>query len=205
MTADGRRKPTQQRAHNTVNRVLDAAAAIISEEGVAALTTNKVAARAHCNIASLYQYFPNKEAIVNALIQRHEQQFSRSMNEQLLALQGMALEPAARIVIAAAMQRLRESEEVMPMLLARMGPGGEQYPEARRMEQRFYEAMRRFLLLQRDRYELRDIDTSVQVIYTAISALVIRHLTEPLPYLSDEELLDEAVRLMCAYFPALRA
>jgi AcrR family transcriptional regulator len=202
MTQTGRRKPQQQRAQNTVNRLLDAAAAIIAEEGMAALTTNKVAARAHCNIASLYQYFPNKESVVNALIHRHEQQFARSLNDQLRELEGMALAPAARIVVGSAMAQLRESEDIMPMLLARLG-ASEQYPEARRMEQRFFEAMRRFLLLQRDRYELRDIDTSVQVIYTAVSALVIKHLTDPLPYLSDDELLDEAVRLMCAYFPPL--
>lgn len=66
-----RKVPRQARAQRTVSFILDAAAYILAERGLAGLTTNRVAERAGVNIASLYQYFPNKAAILDALQARH--------------------------------------------------------------------------------------------------------------------------------------
>lgn len=67
---DLRKSPRQKRAAATFDAILEAAAHILREEGADALTTNAVAARAGASIGSLYQYFPNKQAIVRALIAR---------------------------------------------------------------------------------------------------------------------------------------
>jgi AcrR family transcriptional regulator len=66
-----RRAPRQVRAQRTVGFILDAAAYILAEQGLAGFTTNRVAERAGVNIASLYQYFPDKAAILAALQARH--------------------------------------------------------------------------------------------------------------------------------------
>jgi AcrR family transcriptional regulator len=66
-----RKVPRQARAKRTVSFILDAAAYILAKHGLARFTTNRVAERAGVNIASLYQYFPNKAAILNALQARH--------------------------------------------------------------------------------------------------------------------------------------
>ena len=66
-----RKSPRQARAQRTVGFILDAAAYILAEQGLAGFTTNRVAERAGVNIASLYQYFPNKAAILEALQARH--------------------------------------------------------------------------------------------------------------------------------------
>jgi AcrR family transcriptional regulator len=66
-----RKAPRQARAKRTVGFILDAAAYILAEHGLAGFTTNRVAERAGVNIASLYQYFPNKAAILEALKARH--------------------------------------------------------------------------------------------------------------------------------------
>lgn len=195
-----RKLPQQQRARNTVQRILDATDTIIAEGGLQAVTTNKIAVQAHINISSLYQYFPNKDAVINALIQRHEQHFARGLNELLKSMDNVPLREAATGVVQSALVQLRHSQAVMPTLVARLGATHE-YPEARKMENRFLEAMRRYFILQRDNFDLRDLDTSVYIIYTAVSATVIKHVMDPLPYLSDEELTQEIVQLMCAYFP----
>lgn len=62
-----RRLPTQERAHATVELVLGAAAAEIDRHGLDALTTKRIAAAAGLSVGALYEYFPNKEAIVHAL------------------------------------------------------------------------------------------------------------------------------------------
>src|SRR5437016_4187678 len=66
-----RKRPVQQRAVCTVEAILEAATYILVKHGWNKFTTNHVAARAGVNIASLYQYFPNKEAIVLELQRRH--------------------------------------------------------------------------------------------------------------------------------------
>ena len=69
-----RRRPRQERSTATVEAILQAATYILTRRGWAAFTTNQVAQKAGVNIASLYQYFPNKEAIVAELQRRHVQE-----------------------------------------------------------------------------------------------------------------------------------
>ncbi|AGL18151.1 TetR/AcrR family transcriptional regulator [Actinoplanes sp. N902-109] len=66
-----RRTPRQVRAELTRERILTAAAHVFAEHGYAAGTTNRIAERARISIGSLYQYFPNKDAILAALLVQH--------------------------------------------------------------------------------------------------------------------------------------
>ena len=66
-----RKRPRQERARATVEAILQAATYILVNRGWRAFTTNEVARKAGVNIASLYQYFPNKESIVAELRRRH--------------------------------------------------------------------------------------------------------------------------------------
>ena len=78
-----RKNPVQQRAVFTVDAILEAATYILVKDGWQKFTTNHVAERAGVNVASVYQYFPNKEAIVVELQRRHidkaRQEFPRVM------------------------------------------------------------------------------------------------------------------------------
>lgn len=67
---DPRKRPRQARSAATVDAILEAAARILETRGPDGYTTNAVAELAGVSIGSLYQYFPNKEALVGALIQR---------------------------------------------------------------------------------------------------------------------------------------
>lgn len=66
-----RKEPRQARSRATTDAVLDAAAHILGERGWAGLTTNAVAELAGVSIGSLYQYFPNKLALIEAVRRRH--------------------------------------------------------------------------------------------------------------------------------------
>lgn len=69
-----RRKPQQARGQRRVNTILDAASQVFSELGYEAATTNLIAIRANTSIGSLYQFFPNKEAILSAIATRYSVQ-----------------------------------------------------------------------------------------------------------------------------------
>jgi AcrR family transcriptional regulator len=67
---DARKQPTQRRAAATVEAILEAAARILETSGLPGYTTNAVAERAGVSVGSLYQYFPNRDALTAALIER---------------------------------------------------------------------------------------------------------------------------------------
>jgi AcrR family transcriptional regulator len=65
-----RRRPRQERSRATVDAIVEAAAQVFEREGLAA-TTNRIAERAGVSIGTLYQYFPNKHALLAELADRH--------------------------------------------------------------------------------------------------------------------------------------
>lgn len=77
-----RRKPRQARSQERVNRILDVAEKLFVEEGYAATTTNAIATQAGVSIGSLYQFFPDKAAILQALALR----YGELLHQRLAAL-----------------------------------------------------------------------------------------------------------------------
>jgi AcrR family transcriptional regulator len=69
-TGQGRRVPTQERSRLRVERILDAAATLVVRDGVDALTTQEIARGAGVPVASIYQYFADKEDVLLALAGR---------------------------------------------------------------------------------------------------------------------------------------
>ena len=65
-----RRRAKQERAHATLAVVLEAAAQVLQREGYARATTNRIAEVAGVSVGTIYQYFPNKDAIFDAVIQQ---------------------------------------------------------------------------------------------------------------------------------------
>ncbi|WP_435006580.1 TetR family transcriptional regulator [Tundrisphaera lichenicola] len=79
-----RREPQQLRGLRRIEQILDAADSLFVEIGFDAATTNAIAVRAETSIGSLYQFFPNKDAILKALAERHLAKM-RAVNTALLS------------------------------------------------------------------------------------------------------------------------
>jgi AcrR family transcriptional regulator len=69
-----RRQPRQLRAQRRIEAILDAAERLFALMGYEATSTNQIATEARTSIGSLYQFFPNKEAILRALVARSQEQ-----------------------------------------------------------------------------------------------------------------------------------
>jgi AcrR family transcriptional regulator len=96
-----RKQPGQERSRATVEALLQATAYILVERGWQALTTNAIAERAGVNIASLYQYFADKEAIVAELERRHIAETRQKVAEVFASHQGSSAEARARTMVEA--------------------------------------------------------------------------------------------------------
>jgi AcrR family transcriptional regulator len=109
-----RKEPRQARSVATVESILAAAARVLAGESLAGFNTNRVAEVAGVSVGSLYQYFPNKAALVAALIEREHEQLARaleaaveaaatrSLDDGLHALARLAIEQQYRDPVYAA-------------------------------------------------------------------------------------------------------
>src|SRR5579863_3376612 len=87
-----RRQPAQNRAQETVNAILDAVIRLLKRGGPSVITTNRIAATAGVSIGSVYQYFPDKQAIFIALHERHINQVDRVLRQKMSESAGEPLE-----------------------------------------------------------------------------------------------------------------
>ncbi|MBO9524286.1 MAG: TetR/AcrR family transcriptional regulator [Nocardioidaceae bacterium] len=86
-----RRTPAQARSRERVERILDAASRIVAEAGVEALTTRSVAAASGVPVASLYQYFSDRDAILLALVERDTAEMDEQVRADLGALEVLSV------------------------------------------------------------------------------------------------------------------
>ena len=111
--ASRRRLPVQRRARNTFDAVLDAVVRILKRQGVAAVTTNRIAEVAGVSIGSVYQYFPDKRAIFVALHERHVAAIDRLVEAQLLGHAASPLDAMLRAMIEAMVKRTKKTPSYM--------------------------------------------------------------------------------------------
>ena len=83
-----RKTPIQARSNATVEAILEAAARILEKDGLDGYTTNAIARRAGVSIGSLYQYFPNKDAITAALVLADSEDMAARMEQTLREYEG---------------------------------------------------------------------------------------------------------------------
>jgi AcrR family transcriptional regulator len=89
-----RKTPLQSRAQTMVELILEAAARVLTRESLAGFNTNRVAQVAGISVGSLYQYFPNKSALVVALIERAQGDLARSLEQVVAQCSDKPLEDA---------------------------------------------------------------------------------------------------------------
>ncbi len=126
-----RRVPRQERGRERVGKILDSAALVIAEVGVDAMTTNAIAARANTSVGSLYQFFPNKEAIVEALAARYNAELRR-INEEAMSSEAVFL-PIPELIdrVVTALLRFHEANPAYRHVYHAMnGPDGPSCGEA---------------------------------------------------------------------------
>jgi AcrR family transcriptional regulator len=76
-----RAQPVQQRSADRMQQLMNAAAALIDEEGLDAVTTTAVAYRSRSSVGVLYRYFPNVDSLLKALAQRNMQRYLDRVQE----------------------------------------------------------------------------------------------------------------------------
>jgi AcrR family transcriptional regulator len=96
-----RRTPVQHRSRERVEAILLASERLVVDGGVNALTTRAVATAARIPVASVYQYFADRDAIIAALIERHVVAMDQQLTAEVTALETVSVRTLVRATVAA--------------------------------------------------------------------------------------------------------
>jgi AcrR family transcriptional regulator len=193
-----RKSPRQTRSEATVAAILGATARILVREGWDRASTNRIAEVAGVSVGSLYQYFPSKEALVAALMDRHVDEASALLWAAADRLMGATLEVAVRGIV----QLMIDVHRVDPLLhkvLHEEVPRGPQRERYAALEERALTLARAFL--ETHRAELRDMDLDLAALIVAgtIESLTHGAVIHRPDLLADARLVDEISTLVLRY------
>jgi AcrR family transcriptional regulator len=121
-----RKKPAQRRSAVTVDVIFEATIQVLLADGFEDLTTTRVAERAGVSVGSLYQYFPNKRALLAAVVRRHISQVVTESVAACAAAHGKSVrEMCAATVNAFVDAKTRRPEVSRALYLPAASVGGE--------------------------------------------------------------------------------
>ena len=196
-----RKSATQERSRLTVDALLEATARILVKDGYDRASTNRIALAAGISIGSLYQYFPSKEALVAAVIDRHMQEMMRLVREALAKVALCPVEVAARELVTVMIDAHRVDPRLHRVLV-------EQTPRTGRLEniealdREAYAMVRIYLEAHRDELGVADLDLAAFVCVKTVEALThgaVLHRPEALVGEAVEAFIDEVTLLLTGY------
>jgi AcrR family transcriptional regulator len=196
-----RKTPRQERSRATVEALLEATADILIRQGYAKLTTNRIAERAGVNIASLYQYFPGKDAIVAELRRRHGTDQRAALRQVFAERTAGELESTIRALVSVGVTGHARAPRLHQVFTEEIPALG--YRDIAAIDAPIFEAMRRFL--QDASVDVRDMDLTLWMISTAAGAVLHRAAVERPEDLSSGVIAEELVTLLCRYLRGRRA
>ncbi len=198
-----RKQPSQDRSRTTVDTILEAAAKQLVRRGFDHLTTNAVAEAAGVSIGSLYQYFPNKEALVAALVERHLEERSVATFAELARVATLPMAQAVRAVIELTI-RAHSVEPELHRVLIEQVPRVGRLARLRELEASTHAVVSALLVARRAEIDIADPELAAFVLVSAIEAIVHRAVVFHPEHLDDPHLLDEATNLVTRYLGVCR-
>jgi AcrR family transcriptional regulator len=203
-----RKEPKQRRSKATVEAILEATSRVLKEEGYEKASTNRIAKVAGVSIGSLYQYFPGKEALVLALVQRHSEAMIELLTESATALARAPLHVAIRTYVRAMLDAHAVDPALHQVLVTQVLHLGLDY--VHEMEQQARQIVQAFLELKRDEILVADFEVAAFVLVASVEATTHRAVLERPRYLKSKPLEDEICALVLRYLtghvgPALPA
>jgi AcrR family transcriptional regulator len=195
----GRRLPQQRRSRATVDAILDAVVRVIRRSGVGAVTTNGIAEAAGVSIGSLYQYFPDKQAIFTALHDRHVEAMGRLIERALVESANASLEGLVRALLERLIDAHAEDPELHELLLRELPhrAGGSRGMEAR------LQGVLRVALAAHVRKSPRELESMAFIAAHMMEGLAHGAVLDRPKGMTVEEAKGEAVRAVVGYLQPL--
>jgi len=195
-----RKQPLQQRSRDMVATLLDAASRVIVERGLDNFTTNHVAEAAGVSVGSLYQYFDDKDALIEALMQRDTVQLLVVVDARLRAL----IDADARSITQGILEAVFDVVEGDPCKreLMRHWDRLRTRSTLRALEQHMMEACRLYLMRHHEDYRVDNLPAALFVAINSLHYTVAHYLSLENPVLQRAEIIGALSDMLAAYIGA---
>src|SRR5215510_5395617 len=196
-----RKSASQERSRATVDALLEATTRVLVKEGYDRASTNRIAQVAGVSIGSLYQYFPSKEALVAAVIDRHTQGLMEVLREALVKVAIRPIEEAARELVHVMIDAHRVNPKLHRVLVEQVPRVG-RLDNIQAIDREAYVLVRGYLEAHRDEVGIADTDMAAFVCVTTVEALTHAAVVHRHEVLSDERanaFVDEVTALILRY------
>ncbi len=205
MVAKSRTNPrklaSQQRSRLTVDALIEATARILVKDGYDRASTNRIAHAAGVSIGSLYQYFPSKEALVAAVIDRHTQETIQLARDALIKVAMQPVEEAIRELVKLGIDAHRINPKLHRVLTEQVPRVG-RLDNVQAIDREAYGLVRAYLDAHRDEIQVADVELAAFVCVTTVEALTHAAVIYRPDVLSDEKaniFVDDVTRLVLRY------
>jgi AcrR family transcriptional regulator len=195
-----RKSPVQARSSASVEAILKATIQVLLKVGKERLTTTRVAARAGVSVGTLYQYFPNKGALLRAALQRHLDEIGAVIETVCREQAGASLEKMATTLVTAFLDaKMKDPKASVALYLVSSDVDGARI--TRETGQKVSRAIRAMLATAREQLK-REPEVVTSMLQGAMNGVSRRLLESASPELDYERLRDELVFLVCGYLHA---
>lgn len=194
-----RRQPTQQRSRATVERIVDAAVAVLAEHGYHEASTNRIAAAAGVSPGTLYGYFADKDDIVAAVIERVVDGFGEAIAPSLRAAAALPETEGTRMVLDAVLAEIGQKASLIDAFVDRV-PAETYAPQLDALRQRVSDITFQLLAGRRPGTDIADLERATWFAVRTIEHLVVRYVIVG-PDIPRAAFLDELTRLVMGLSP----
>ncbi len=192
------RSPVQERAKETVSAILTAATHLFDRDGIDEASTNKIAERAGVGIGSLYQYFRNKDQIVNALAQKIIDHKKDVLLRVLENSKSTTLEERVGALVGALVQAKAENSRMERLLEMQVPKIGIAMKLMEKADRATIDLCLQYLEPHKDELKLKDPEFTLFVIIQSIKGIMIMtNQTRP-EYLKSKKLEPMLTRMVLA-------
>jgi AcrR family transcriptional regulator len=197
-----RKNPSQSRSQRMVDDLLDATAKVLIEEGWEKASTNRIARAAGVSVGSIYQYFPNKEALVLALARRHGDQMTSLLARTATDLATASLEHAVPVFVRAMFAAHRVEPELHVALVHQVLHVGLEAVDE--IQQVALAMVRAYLEQHKARLLVTDLDAAAWMCVTTVEAAVHGAVLDKSGRLDDPAIERELCDLLLRYLVGVR-
>lgn len=193
-----RKEPKQERSRATVEALLEATARALVRQGYEGTTTVRIAEESGYGVGSLYDYFPNKEALVAALIERHANEMLSLVEASFLAHADSPPHVAVRAWVEGGVRANLSSPELHKVLVEQVPRVGD-LSRIGEVEANVADLVRAYL--ERHIREIGPEDPSLAAFVVAQAVMSLSHkaVAERPETLEDGRLVDEVTALVVGY------
>ena len=194
-----RKEPRQERARATVDAILAATARILVKEGYDRASTNRIALEAGVSVGSLYQYFPSKEALVAALIEKHSTDMVRYLEDRAASHPpGAPLRSIIREVVHAMVEAHRVDPKLHRVVMEQVPRVGA-LKRLTELDEHALLLIRAFLESRKKEIRPKNIKLAAFLLASLVEAVTHGAVLMHPEYLVDLELVDETTEVICRY------